>query len=251
MANIITRQANLGATLSEATSKLLYGGPCEVLGLIVDFAAAADAGTVLRLRDGSSTGLIKYTQTGNTDLGTTVPVRLHGDARLIAGTATAGVGLNLPFFDGVFAEVTLDVAGPQSVRIILRPLIKKSVGVVTVGADGAAVGSANIFSGPGRFKAARVDYGQDVPSTTNTQFRDGVAIGGRALTVATDVNTDWAAVDQSVVTTTGEDEAGAAVTTAATGAYANDGVLFYEGLFVNILEANADLTAQIDCLIEG
>src|SRR5215216_228660 len=94
---IVTRQARLG--VSGNATQVMYGGPCELLGLSVDYHASADSGSVLTLREGTASGLTKYTTTGNTDIGLTVPVRIFHDARLIAGTAKAGVGLNVPFFD--------------------------------------------------------------------------------------------------------------------------------------------------------
>ncbi len=259
---VITRQANLGATLSEATLKMIYPGPCELLGVVIDYAAAADSGTVVTFKDGSSSGLTKFVvSTANTDIGTTVPVRVFHDARLIAGTATAGVGLGPVFFDGIHAAVTLDVTGPQSIRVFVRPLIKKSMGVVVVGASGSALGGANLYSGPGRVAGARVLY-QTQPSGADVTFTDGTATlagvaSGRQLTIVSNAgSTDWAAVNQQLVTTTNIDEAGSAVTTAATGAYANDGVLFYTGLAVVVSQASllggiGGGVVVVEALIEG
>ena len=94
MGNIKLRSHKVGATLSEATSVQFYSGPCSIEAISVDYAATADAGTDITIYDGFSTsGRSVYSDANkNTDFGTTVPNFITGDADLVAGTSTAGVG---------------------------------------------------------------------------------------------------------------------------------------------------------------
>ena len=226
----------------------VYGGCAELVGLTADYGTSA-SGSVLTIKEKDADGLTKFTVTTDTDFGTTVPVRVFHDARLIAGTATAGVGLNPVFFDGIYVSVTGDSSSTTStvIHLYLRPLIKKSVDLSGV------TDSQVAFQGPGLLKGARANYIDPDTSTTDLQIRDGVGPGttGRALTVVSNSATDWAAVNQQLVTTTNLDEAGTGVTTAATGSYANDGVCFRTGLNVDKAQGTATGMTIVDLAIEA
>lgn len=263
MSNIRFRAHNVGATLSEATTVQFVEGSGEVLGMSVDYAAAADAGTVVSLYDGKGQGLaatggdLIYTIASvNTDFGTTVPVRLFQNGRLISGTSTNNVHSGLPFFDGLRVAVTLDVTGPQLVRIWYRPLIRKDANLLLN--DSTTTGHNHLFSGVGLFKAAKVLYNPliDVGSvTTDLTFYDGVDATGRAFQAVANSLANWnTSANMAVATTTCHDEAGTAVTTAAN-AHENDGVLFYTGLAVGVAQTDTgtvgDKVADIAVLIEA
>lgn len=229
----------------------LYEGPCELLGLAYDAGASSSSAT-LTLKEKDSAGLTKYTVSGDTDIGLTVPVRIFHDARLIAGTATAGVGHGVAFFEGIYATLAGDSSATTNsvLTVWLRPLIYKKVQLS--GVTDAAV----VFQGDGRLKGARADYSAGTANTADLQIRQGVGISagagtGAALTVVSNSTTDWAAVNQQLVTTTNHDEAGSAVTTAATGAYANDGILFKDGLTVGVAQGTAGEGIIVDFLIEA
>lgn len=246
---IITREARLAAAGTFAAP--IYGGPCELLGLAVNYGASA-SGSVLTLKEKDANGLTKYVITTDTDFGTTVPVRIFHDAKIIAGTATAGVGLNVSFFEGIYVSVTGDSSSTTGTVVTawIRPLIIKKVALHGVTA------AATLFQGAGRLKGVRVDYTADMAAGADLQITDGVIgpdglVAGNNLTVYTDVVTDFAAVNQQVATTTGHDEAGSAVTTAATGAYANDGVLFATGVSAGLAQGTANAAAIIEVLIES
>lgn len=262
--NIRTIQKSVGTTPEAGAGSgfQFYTGAGILLALSADFSASADAGTVVDIYDGvASTGntvpvaarrTLIYTQTGNTDLGTTVPVVLQGDADLVAGTATAGVGTGLIFTDGLFVDVTLDVAGPQNITLWIKPLIKKSVRITTTGAAGSGAGAAQIWQGPALWHGYAITLNPLSPTTTDIVFRD--AITDAAPTVMTKTNyatTPGVKVLRKVVTTTGEDEAGAVVTTAATGAYNNPGIYLRTGLRAVIAQSDAfDDAASIDAVFE-
>lgn len=247
-----TRQALLG-TSGEATGKAFSAGPGEVIGLTVDYGASADSGTVFTLYDGTSTaGVSMYAITGNTDIGTTVPARVFQNARLISGTATNNVHAGLPFFNGLFANVTLDVAGPQSVRVWYRPLVRKVVSFTPTGTAASAAGSEVLWQGAGRFVAARVVHDQlaGANTTEDITFYDGITTSGRALTAVANSIGDWVtSANMAVSTTTGHDEGGNAVTTAAN-AHENDGVLFYTGLTVGVAQSDPQ-KITVEVLVEG
>jgi len=251
MGKIRSKQFNIG-TSGVASGFQFHTGPGVVLGMAVDYSASADAGTVLTMYDGFDTsGVSLYTITGNTDIGTTVPVRLFQNGRLIAGTSTNNVRAGLPFFDGLFINIASDVAGPQSVRVWVKPLTRKTANITTTGSAGSASGGVTLFGGSGLFHAARVDFDPNAPSTTDITFYDGVSTSGRALTAVSNSAADWdTSALRAVVTTTVHDEAGNALTTAAN-AHENDGVLFYTGLHVALAQCDAlTRAASVDALIE-
>ena len=253
MANIKVRQKKIGtsAEAGAGASYQFYNGPGRLLAMSADFAATADAGTVVDIYDGTATSDIKiYTQTGATDLGTTVPVFFAGDADLVAGTSTAGVGEGLIFTKGLFVNVTLDVVGPQDITLWFQPLIRKSVNVATTGVAGSATGAEQIWQGPGLWHGYAITLHPDSPTTTDLVFRD--AITDAAPTVMTKTNfATFGRNLRQVVTTTGEDAAGAVVTTAATGAYNNAGIYLRTGLRVVVAGGNAFSNAMsIDALFE-
>ena len=255
MANIKFRQKSLGISAEPgagATYQFATGAGI-LLALTADFHASADAGTVVDIHDGFGTGGPKiYTQTGATDLGTTVPVIIQGDADLVAGTATAGVSTGVIFTRGLFVNVTLDVTGPQVLSLWYKPLVKKSVNVTTTGAAGAGAGQAQIWQGPGLWHGYAITLNPLSPSTFDLVFRD--AITDAAPTVMTKTNyatTPGTYTLRDVVTTTGEDEAGTAVTTAATGAYNNHGIYLRTGLRAVVAQSDAfDNAVTIDAVFE-
>ena len=76
---------------------------------------------------------------------------------------------------------------------------------------------------------------------------------GSGNTIMTKTNYGYAAETvRPVVTLTGMDEGGTAVTTAATGAYASPGLFFATGLNVSVQQAQGAASAiyQFDFLIE-
>ena len=243
MGKLMTRQFSIGTSAvgGLGTTKQFYEGPCVIEAMSIDFHASADGGTVVTIYDGFSTsGRSIYTQTGATDLGTTVPVVFHGDADLVAGTSTAGVGNGLVCADGVFVAVTLDVTGPQNITLWIRSLVKKTVNLALTGAAGSAAGAAQIWQGAGLWRGYLVGLGSQPGTTLDLVFRD--AITDAAPTVMT--KTNYATLPltiRQVVTTTGEDEAGAVVTTAATGSYNNDGIYLRTGLRVVGAQGNAGI----------
>lgn len=272
MANIKVVQKSIGTTPEAGAGAgfQFYRGAGKLLAISVDFSASADAGTVLTAYDGTAKAntaglgaadvlpdaakrVTIYTQTGNTDLGTTVPVFIGGDADIVAGTATAGVAEGVIFTEGLFFNVTLDVAGPQIVTAWIRPLIKKSVRITTTGSAGSGAGGAQIWQGPGLWHGYAVTLNPLSPSTTDIVFRD--AITDAAPTVMTKTNyatTPGVKTLRQVATTTGEDEAGAAITTAATGTYMNQGIFLRTGLRAVVAQSNAfDNAVSIDALFEN
>ena len=244
---IITRTVT---TLTSTTKTQEFPGCYELVGISADYGDSA-SGSVLTIKEKDSDGLTKFTISTDTDFGTTVPLRIFHDARLISGAATAGVGLNPVFFEGVYVSLTAPSATTNSqVTLWLRPLIYKKVQLT--GVTDAKVA----FQGSGMLKGARVNYGSDVDTGADIQISDTVTITSSApaaphLTVVGNTATDWAAVNQQVVTTTNTDEAGTGVTTAATGSYANDGVCFRTGLTVGIAQGTALAGAVVDFAIEA
>ncbi len=244
---IITRQVSSALT---TTGTKIIPGCFELVALSANFGDSASGG-VLTIKEKDSSGLTKYTISSDTDFGTTVPVRVFHDARLIAGTATAGVGLNPVFFEGVHVNITAPSATTNSVITLwLRPLIYKKIQLE--GVTQAKV----VYNGPGLLKGARADYSAGTASTADIQISDTITIvsdapSGGALTVVSNSTTDWAAVNQQLVTTTSHDEAGTAVTTAATGAYANDGIAFGTGLTVGVAQGTANEGIIMDFAIEA
>lgn len=251
MAGIKTRSKKIGTSpeAGAGASYQFYGGPGVLLAMAADFSATADAGTVVDIHDGFSTSGVKiYTQTGNTDLGMTVPVFFQGDADLVAGTATAGVGTGLIFTDGLFVNVTLDVAGPQDITLWFKPLVKKSVNVV------GASGTFPIWHGPALWHGYAIKLDPFEGTTLDITFTDEADPGGSGPTVMTKTNyatTPGTKTIRKVVTTTGEDEAGAAVTAAATGSNSNSGIYLKSGLSATLAQGTANLVVGIDALFEA
>lgn len=239
---------------NKPTTKQIYVGAGAVLAVALD--RTDSSGLVTNFYDsarGSASDPSIYEQTGDLDLGQTVPVFLQGDADLVAGTATAGVGQALIFTDGLYVvnkTDTTDVAVKWEFWI--KPLIKKSVNIRTTGAAGSGVGEAQIWQGPGLWHGYAIKLDPDSPSTFDLVFRD--AITDAAPTVMTKTNyttTPGTKVLRKVVTTTGEDEAGAAVTAAATGTYGNAGIYLRTGLRAVVAQSNAfDNAVSIDALFE-
>lgn len=195
------------------------------------------------------------TWTQDSDAGTTVPVRTYADGRVVAtvGTASANTHLGVPFSRGLFVNKTGDTTNNLALKFLIRPLIRKSVNLSLGGAGGAGQ-TVKVFDGPGILKAARIKTSQEAAAagTADLLFRDGTASGSlRTLWTGTNYVTAGPST-LFPVTTTGIDDAGSAVTTAATGAYTNDGIAFVDGLWLNVAQGHATaVTYEIDCLIEG
>jgi len=269
MANIRKRTHNVGATLSDSTALNFWTGAGVLLGLSVDYAAAANANTTLKMYDtvlppGTVVGTAQVDPsvfvgtTINTDFGTTVPNRCFTDGDLVAGTSTANVKLGIPFARGLYVVVAADVTGPQAVTCYIKPLIAKTTNVRTTGAAGSAVGSRTLFVGPGLLHGLFIKTDVAVPSTTDFLLKDGLAdeIAGTGAGNTILTKTDYGLVAgyaiRPVVTTTNVDDVQATVTTAATGAYANDGILFGTGLNVSVQQCDAlDRALEITALIEA
>ena len=254
---LITRSKKIGTSAEPGAGAgfQFYNGAGKLLALVVDFSASADAGTVLTAYDGNdTTGPVIYTQTGNTDLGTTVPVFIGGDADIVAGTSTGGVSNGVIFTQGLFFNCTVDVAGPQVVTAFIRPLIKKTVEVATTGSAGSATGAASIFYGPGLWHGYAVTLDSQSPPTLDITFKDSpiAAAGNTVMTKTNYVITPGVKTIRAVATTTGEDEAGATITTAATGVYMNHGIYLTTGLNVNLAQGNAlNRAARFECLFDN
>jgi len=268
MAGIRKRTHTLGATLSESTAINFHTGPGVLIGLTVDYAAAADAGTLIKMYDtvlAPGTAITAandpaiFVGTGiNTDFGGTVPNRVFTDGDLVAGTSTANVKLGIPYAKGLYVVVSADVTGPQTITCYFKPLIAKRFNVSTAGAAGSAVGSRTLFVGPGLLHGLRIKMDIYAPTTTDFLLKDGLAdeIAGTGAGSTLLTKTDYGAVGgnpavRPVVTTTNVDDVQATVTTAATGAYCNDGILFGTGLNVSIQQCDAlsramDITALIE-----
>ena len=234
----------------------VYQGPGVLLAAVLD--RTDSSGLVTTIYDsarGSTSDPSIYAQTGDADLGTTVPVFFAGDADIVAGTSTAGVGHGLIFTDGLYLVNSGDTTDVSIVwKLFFKPLIKKSVNVVTTGSAGSATGAASIFTGPARWYGYSVTLDPQSPSTLDITFKDsGIATAGNTVMTKTNyVITPGTRTLRKVVTTTGEDEAGAAVTTGATGTYGTDGIFLTTGLNVNLAQGNAfGNAASFDCLFEA
>jgi len=270
MGRIVKRVHNIGATLSESTALNVHVGPGVLIGLSVNYDAAANANTTLKMYDtvrppGTAVGAasvdpaIFVGTTINTDFGTTAaPNRCFTDGDLVAGTSTANVKLGIPFAKGLYVVVGADVTGPQVVTTFVRPLIAKSANVKTAGSAGSATGSKTLFTGPGLLHGLSIQTDPAAPSTLDFLLKDGLAdeIAGTGAGNTLLTKTDYGAVVgravRPVVTTTNVDDVQATVTTAATGAYANDGILFGTGVCVTVTGADAlDRALKIIALIEA
>lgn len=191
------------------------------------------------------------TWTQDTDFGTTVPVRTYKDGSVVATLATvsANTHAGIPFAEGLFLNKTGDTTNPAALKLLIKPLIKK---VAQIG-KGATTDTNVMFRGPGILHGVRVRVFTPTPATLDILIKDGVTgtTSDRTIVTATDYATAGPKV-WSPVTTTGIDDAGTAVTTAATGAYANDGVAFVDGLTVTTAQGSAaSNNAQIELLIEA
>jgi hypothetical protein len=232
----------------------IYQGPGVLLGAVYDHNASSSS-NVVTLYDSdnnNSTAVQLYTRSSDTDAGTTVPVRHFGNADLVAGTSTDNVGLGLPFSQGLYLTKTGDTTHSDSYKFFIKPLIRKTVNVTTAGSAGSGAGGATVFGGPGLLRAWRIKVDTLTPSTADITIKDSPIVNS-GNTLMTKTNYGYAAeATRAVVTTTNVDEGGSTVTTAATGSYDNDGILFTTGLNVNILQANAqDAAYQFDFLIES
>lgn len=247
MANIKTRSINITTGGWQA-----YEGSGILLGAIFDHSASSSS-NVITMYDGvGSTAVQVFTRSSDTDAGTTVPVRVYGNADLVAGTSTDNVGLGIPFSKGLYLTKTGDTTHQDSYTLFIKPLIRKEVNVTAAGSAGSASGGASVFGGPGLLHGWRITADRDTPSTADITVKDSPIVG-TGNTLMTKTNYGYSAVaTRAVVTTTNSDEGGTAVTTAATGGYANDGILFASGLNVNVAQSNAlDATYQFEFLIEA
>jgi hypothetical protein len=115
-----------------------------------------------------------------------------------------------------------------------------------------------VFDGPGLLHGIRIRCDIANPSTADFIVKDSAitapAAGtgsGNQLLIKTDYATAAEAV-RPVVTLTGMDEGGTAVTTAATGAYASPGIFFASGLNVTLTGGGTgEAPYQFDFLIEA
>lgn len=191
------------------------------------------------------------TWTQDTDFGTTVPAATFKDGSVAATLATtsANTKRGIPFGNGLFIDKTGDTSNNAALKLLIKPLIKKSVNIGHL----ATTDSIRAFDGPGILHAVKltVDSAVVTLGTMDLLFRDGVT-GGTLRTISTATN--YATTGPSIwspVTTTGVDDAGSAVTTAATGAYTNEGPAFYDGLTIEMAQGSATVrNAQLDLLIE-
>jgi len=242
------------ATITRMT-KQMYQGPGVLLAGALNRTSSSGLVTnIYDSADGTTAGKVAiYTQTGDTDLGQTVPVVFQGDADLVAGTATAGVGTGLIFTEGLYLVNSGDTTDTTiDWDLWFKPLIKRTVNIVTTGSAGSAAGAAQIWQGPGLWHGYGITLDVLSPSTLDIVFRDSIT--DAAPTVMTKTNyttTPGVKVLRKVVTTTGEDEAGAAVTTAATGAYNNSGIYLRTGLRAVLAQGDALTRAvKIEALFE-
>lgn len=229
-----------------------YKGPGTLLYATMDGTDLSS--NVLTLYDSDrelTTDVTVATWTQDTDFGTTVPAAVYKDGSVAATLATvsANTKRGVPFFHGLFVNKTGDTTHNAALKLLIKPLIKKTVNL----GHGATTDSVRAFDGPGILHAVRLQLDPAVVNlaTLDLLFRDGVT-GGTLRTLST--ATDYATAGPSVwspVTTTGIDDAGTAVTTAATGSYTNEGPAFYDGLTIAMAQGSAAVrNAQLDLLIE-
>lgn len=197
-------------------------------------------------RESTSDPLIS-TWTQDTDFGTTVPVAVYRDGSVVATMATqsANTHRGVCFADGLFINKTGDTTHTAALSLLIKPLIKKSVNI----GHGATSDTQRAFTGPGVLRAIKLTLAQETVAlgTLDLTFKDDT----RTIVTATNYATQGPAIWHPV-TTTGIDDAGSAVTTAATGAYTNEGVAFLDSLNVVAAQgSDAVVNAQIDLLIEG
>jgi hypothetical protein len=203
--------------------------------------------TLYDSNNGSSTGRPTIaTWTQDTDFGTTVPVACYRDGSVVATMATesANTHLGLEFFNGVYMVKTGDTTHTAAMTLLIKPLIKKTVSIN----HGATTDTQRLFTGSGVLRAVRTNltYGAVALGTLDIIFKDS----SRSILTATDYATstikNW-----YPVTTTGVDDAGTAVTTAATGSYTNPGVAFLDSLDVTVAQGSASFSSgKIEVLID-
>jgi hypothetical protein len=186
------------------------------------------------------------TWTQSTDFGATVPAACFKDGSVVATLATlsANTKLGVPFADGLLVVKSGDVTNAAVLKLGISPLIKKSINL-----SGEA-GTVPVFDGPGIVHAVRITLPSGATTGSDITFTDG------ANTVITASNYGAAGNYYqkiwSPVTTTGVDDAGSAVTTAATGAYTNQGVAFFTNLKCVLAQGTAsNLEGHVDVLIEA
>ncbi len=238
-----------------------YEGPGLWTAMVIDFISTSS--NVLTAYDNfnSATGPQLWTLTSDTDVGTTVPITMFTDGDLPAGTSTANVKVGIPFAKGLFINKTIDTTNDVKMSVFIKPLIKKTVNVMWLsGAAGSGIGAASVFDGPGILHGYRVKANTLTPSTTDFLLKDSplaspTAGTGSGNTIMTKTNYGYAAeAVRPVVTLTGTDEGvTGAVTTAATGAYANMGIHFTTGLNVSVQQAQGvtGTIYEFDFLIEA
>ncbi len=187
--------------------------------------------------------------TQDTDFGTTVPVACYKDGSVVATLATvsANTHFGVPFADGLFVNKTGDTTHNASLKFLIKPLIKKTVDL----GRGATTDEHTVFSGSGIIHGIRLRLGVATVNlaTADLLVKDGS--GGNTLITATNYATAGPSI-WSPVTTTGIDDAGTAVTTAATGAYTNPGVAFFKGVHLSLAQGSAaEQNMKVDVLIEA
>ncbi len=236
-----------------------YEGPGLLVALILDHISTSGT-NVLTAYDGNSTsGVQIFTRASDTDAGTTIPITCYTDGDLPDGTSTANVKAGVPFAKGLFFNKTVDTTHDLKVTAFIKPLIKKSVNLSYVsGAAGSGIGSATVFDGPGLLHGYRVKSDILNPSTADFIFKDSAITAPAAGTGSGNqlmIKTDYAYAAEAVrpvVTLTGVDEGGTAVSTAATGAYASPGIFFASGLNVTLTGGGTNnVPYQFDFLIEA
>jgi hypothetical protein len=225
-----------------------YIGPGTLLYATMDGTSLSSS--VISLYDSArssySDDLIS-TWTQDTDFGTTVPVACFKDGSVVATLATtsANTKRGVPFADGLFLNKTGDTTHTAALKLLIKPLIKKSIAI----AAGTTPDDVSIFVGPGIIHGIRLKVADATVAlgTMDLLFKDLT----RTLITATNYATAGPKI-WSPVTTTGIDDAGSAVTTAATGAYTNEGVAFWDRLLVSTAQASAATqNVQLDVLIEA
>lgn len=233
-----------------------YTGPGTLLYAVYDGTSLSS--NVLTLYDTDSGSITQpyvpptiATWTQDSDAGTTVPVAVFKDGSVAATLATvsANTKRGTPFANGLFVNKTGDTTNNLALKFVIKPLIKKSFNIGHL----ATTDSLRLFDGPGILHAItlKLDPAVVTLGTMDLLFRDGVT-GGTLRTISTATN--YATTGPSIwspVTTTGIDDAGAAVTTAATGAYPNEGPCFIDGLTLEMAQGSATVrNAQLEVLIE-
>lgn len=226
-----------------------YKGPGRITHAVMDGTSLSS--NVLTLYDtdrATTTGVPTIaTWTQDTDFGTTVPVTCFRDGSVVATLATQSANTHegLDFFDGVYVVKTGDTTHNAAVTLLIQPLIKKSVNVGHL----ATTDTQRLYTGPGIVTAVRLVLGYEAVAlgTMDLTFKDGSNTIITATNYATSGVNNW-----YPVTTTGVDDAGTAVTTAATGSYTNRGVAFTTSLDVAMAQGSAAAAnAHVEVLIEA